>query len=434
MIGREPRLRVPVQGIAWSIGFVLNLVVSLTLPFILASSQQLDEPVPAAELGGIQLSPLIRLGLVISLVFSVLHLLYALVFPNFYIKFALVCGIISGILSFLGAFMALGSLAIWQVLLLPFSILAFGAYYYYAWRHLAPRSAVLLRETSSVICHNPGLLGLEFVQMVLCIVISFVYAVGIISLINRELPFFLHVYFVFSWFWFIMTVKYINLVIAAGVASSHFYRGNGHFRENFIKGAFSMLGSAAFCGLLLASIQTLRYILSVARSQRKNRRKKDDDDDGKESWVVVILFLLANWLLDILEAIADYLSRNTLLYCGIYGVELREGFNMLNQEGINDRWNRMMHNSMISSAVSVNSVFVTIIAVGVALLFGSVSGYESEQLTILGAVTLISMILLAVNLTSAIGTVSDTLQLCFIAWPQKLQQKAQGLYDELNHW
>jgi hypothetical protein len=317
-----------------------------------------------------------------------------------------------------------------NLLILPLLLLGVGLWVRYAWQRLAPKSAILMKATVSVIASNPALLVTQALTFVLRLLGIVYYGACIALMFALDQPILVAAYFAFSGFWLYSTLGYVQLVITAGVTESYSRTGRGECLHNFVKGTFYMLGSAAFCGLLVAFLRTLRWLVEFMKPG--NKRKNDDGDDREERsggsniarW---LLYWVLKEILEFLSQFVQYLAKNTLIYCALFNDSLSGGFDRLKASGLEQQWAKMAQESMISLATFMNSLFIVVIAAGSAGAIGWVRGLAGPSITAMTVGAGIATGILSMNLADVIKDASETLFLCFAMKPELQKRLAPGV-------
>jgi hypothetical protein len=411
---------------SWAVAFFANFFVSVALPFRLADSPMELLAQKFDNLKELVVPSGVRVALEVALALTILHVVYALFFSSFYIKFALVFLVIEGIVAFVYILLHASELPTLFLLLGAVALIGGSLYYYYAWRHLAAKSAALMRGSVSVITANPAIFVTQTLNLLLTFAAILFYGAAASLSLATDQPLLMTAYFVFSGYWFCSTVGYSQLVISAGVTDSYTRTSRGNVVSNIAKGIFWMLGASAFCGFCVAFLRTLHWLLKFSKPGKKKKDDDDDDDDRKGiDWghiVKIVFYYIAKFLLEHIMIHVEYISRNTLLYCSIFDIPLGEGHRLLVTSGAKQRWDALEQTSMIRSATNVNSLVMVLLAGALTAAIGWMQGYEGNPIVSMTTIAAGAMFVLSMNLTSVIRDVADTMFLLFAIEPTRAKK------------
>jgi hypothetical protein len=403
------------KSFGWSIAICLNLIFVISFTLAVSSSALTTSATSSFQSLFSDTSDFfssLRVGFLCALIFTIVHLLYACTFPVFYIKFASYFGFIFTISTvlFFSEVQSDPHTWIFGVISLIGSIF----WFYYCKSRIAYTS-VLLRETSIVLLSNPLLFVLQIAQVVVSVIFAVVLIGGIYLISNYAQNFVWSVlWLLVSYFWVVNTLYYSFYLAGAGTAASHFYDGNGEVWRNVVRAFGSLFGIASLCGFVLGLVQTLRVLLKMcAKSRRQN-----EENENNLGWIGDI----ADFLLEILEDQVHFISRYSLLFCGIHGCSLREGFRRFQGQSCESVLKRMRDQSILNAALNIHNVLFVGVAILGVLVIGNSTG--KEDVVALGATLVFG--LAAVELVKVpFMTVSEALQLCFLEAPGRTKSVSE---------
>jgi hypothetical protein len=419
------------QSTFWSIAFWVNLI--LVLSFAIPFSYSHIKPRSRSSIFFSQSSisdlsdffSSLRLGFLSALIFTILHLLYTCIFPIFYVKFANYFGFIATIsiviCSFVFAPEALTEPISW--LFAVISIIGSILWFNYS-RSRITYTSTLLRETSMILLANPLLFALQILQLILSAIFMLV-LLGPVYLIINYAPenLWLIPWLILSYYWVINTLYYALFLAGAGTAACHFYDGNGDAGINVVRAFGPLFGIASLCGFALGLIQSLRLLLKISSESSRRRNEDDDDDRNGLGWFAVI----AEFLLNILESLVEFVSHYSLLFCGIHGCSLKEGFRRLRGQSFESILKRMNDQSILNAALNIHNALFVGIAVMAVLIIVSING--KEDVVALAAVVVFGLASVWMVKVPFV-TVSETLQLCYLEEPERMKGMSEDLWAQ----
>jgi hypothetical protein len=421
----EQLRRTEPQSVFWRAAFWANLVFCIALTYsVLCATVSNSSKTPSfifqRHFGDYRSSiSAIGLGCLFSFFFTIVHLIYACTFPNLYIKTGIYFELLETGLLFAGWVIADPS-----VLLSPFSwiggvIAVIGSVLWFRYcRSRSSFTTALLQQTGTVLLTNPVLVGIELGYLIVSAVLTSAVAVAgflVFELTENWFP--MIVYLVFTYFWTMNALYYALYMGGAGVTASYFYVGKGEAGRNFGRAFGPLFGVASLCGFALGAIQTARFVLRALRGDREEKEEP--------TWRKVAR-AIAHALLEFLEQIVGQLSKWSLIFCGMFGCSLKEGFQRSAEESWQSAVTRNSDRSVIVGALRVHHAVVALLA-GVAAF---VCGGRNAMLA--GGAAVASSIVGGVLVNGAFTTISEALQLCFMEAPTRMQEVNPGLFAQMN--
>jgi hypothetical protein len=248
-------------------------------------------------------------------------------FAEFYIH---ACNLALPILSFgLVLFFAFSNLI---MVLVCGLISALSLVFYFLFiRNNVKYVAALARNTTNVILKN--FLGLFFAVLV-CASILFLQSLLFNAIAGgdagRKDLSMLHILLVLSIFWSLMNVYYFFVVFVSGMVIAHFIEADSNERVSVLRtataNALYSLGSVCFGGLVVAVVQTLRYVV-------ENQRRPDRGERREANLLGVIMLCIAACLLALLEDIIRFANDLAFPYLALHGTgykdSVRQSFELI---------------------------------------------------------------------------------------------------------
>jgi hypothetical protein len=238
----------------------------------------------------------------------------------------------------------------------------------------------------------------------------------------------IYVYLCFSFLWISVTLGYTVYLTLAGIGASwYFLNDTEHMPRSPIfpslkRALTTSFGSAAFAGLIMAVIELLKIFI--------HRRP-----DRNENACIAIMRCLAMCILHCIEACFSYVARYALIYCAAFGVPFKEGCRRWVELSCKRFADLVVSGSIIKSVLVLNMLTFTIGTALVGLGLGTGMFSSKHGKTDLGAAMAVvaAMVTLAifVLLEHPLLSLSDTILVCFVEAPDRLNSSAHELYQLL---
>lgn len=295
----------------------------------------------------------------------------------------------------------------------------------YFWRKRIPFSAILLQTVIDVLRDYPVTFGLQ-VGSFLC---SFAYlmlatftAIGIIEaqkhgVISKEAAYGLGVFNFFSFAWSSQVFRnVVHTTIAGLVATFYFLNSASHRVANptarsFKRAMTYSFGSICFGSLVVAFIQTLRYILRSSRS-RDN-----------------VANMILDCLLSIIEQLAEYFNYYAYIHIAVYGKSYinaaSDTMRLIKSSGVE----AIINDSLVDTVISVSSLGIGILAscsTGLVLFAMRADTFATIVLSFAAfTIGLVSSLLMMTSISSAVSATF----VCLAEDPAALQRTKPELYN-----
>jgi hypothetical protein len=183
--------------------------------------------------------------------------------------------------------------------------------FFYFWRWRIPFAAEMLSTTVTVVDAYPGMIVFASISLVLLVAWAFIWQIGAsiaIALNNYGA----YVFCVFIFYWVAQVVKNIVHVTCAGTyATWYFLFNTGSMPSNpsikaFKRATTYSLGSICMGSLIIAILQTIKFMLQQARSNRGGG-------------IGAILAACAVCLLGCIESLVRYFNMYAFTQVAVYG-------------------------------------------------------------------------------------------------------------------
>lgn len=373
------------------------------------------------------------LALIATLLVNIFHLLITVVFPSLYIALNIYSNLILLVLP-LTSFLWMvvddlrkgGDINDISLVFAIFSLLLaiFGVFQFLYRRKFEHTSTSLIRGSSSLISEHPTLALFEIVHLFVLFVTNSMLIIGtkISTSFKEKVTFnpYIYLYTLFSYYWTLMTLYYLAYMITGGSTASCFYDKENGETKNIVSASVKRVitkqfGCAAKAGLLFPIIQVLKYILEIFNPKHYHLRHHHNDESNNPSFSF------------------RQFSRQTLIYCAVFGCSYKDASNRLIKKNLNTRIRKLQGNSIISGCLISNFFFLLVAALGLA---GVLYYYHSEKnpkpLPITMMITVTYMLSFFTILSSLIISTTDSLMLIYLEDPEVLKKHFPSLYDTLE--
>lgn len=296
----------------------------------------------------------------------------------------------------------------------------------YFWRSRIPFSAVLLQTVVDVLKQYPsvyGLQGLGFIVNMAYAALAVFMTIGVneaqaSNVLSNESANAYSLYIFFSFAWSAQLFRNIVHTSVAGLMATFYFLHSNVSRvpspvwRSFSRSMTTSFGSIAFGSLIVAVIQTLRYLV------RGGRREG-------ESNIVSVIF---DCLLGIVEALAEYFNYYAYIQVAIYGKPYiqaaKDTFQLIKRSGIE----AIINDSLIDTVLMVTTLAISIFAGVSTLLILLILGAHPIVAIVLG---LVALILGATAASITFQTISSAVSATFVCLaedPAALQLTKPELY------
>ena len=206
----------------------------------------------------------------------------------------------------------------------------------------------------------------------------------------------------------------------AGVAAEWYFLNGTDFMprcgvwESFKRASTTSFGSAAFAGFIIAVINLLEDLV--------------ESSDGN----CAILKCIALCILALIKCCFEVLNKFALIYCATFGVPFLEGCRRWLELETKNFIGTLLNSCIINMALTMHIIVFSLAGAMLGLGFAFMLMKDSMYLKILLPVFafLFSLCIFAA-LATPIGTLADTLFVCFAECPENLKTSASELYEKL---
>lgn len=295
----------------------------------------------------------------------------------------------------------------------------------YLWRKRIPFSAVLLQTVIDVLRDYPATFGLQAASF-LC---TFAYlmlftftAMGILQaqkqhVLSNEAAYALTIFNAFSLFWSSQVFGNVVHTTVAGLVATFYFLNSATHRvanptaRSFKRAMTYSFGSICFGSLIVALIQTLRYILKSSRTR-----------NGLANAIL-------DCLLSIIEQLADYFNYYAYIHVAIYGKSYIDAasdtIRLIKSSGIE----AIINDSLVDTVISVSSFGIGILAAcSTGLVLFIMDANVTANLVFSLAAFVIGLASSMIMMTTVSSAVSTTF-VCLAEDPAALQRTKPELYN-----
>ncbi|OHT04789.1 hypothetical protein TRFO_06245 [Tritrichomonas foetus] len=386
------------------------------------------------------------LGLAVSGVTNLAHLVFAISFPVFYIGVNIYLGLVTSIVvGGASIIYSISEFSIAGFIGAAISI-ALGVASFLYCRRCQKTSALLLKGSSEMILKHPGVLLVEAGATILLFFLSAVFIISFFLLKEQEANYGILIYAFFSFCWISSTIYFVCYMTISGVTGSEFYHRSQALTVlgSFARASTALFGCAAFAGLFWALIQTLQQLTELLKpEEKKKKKKKSDDDDDKEkgpSLLRIVLYYVLSFILKLAKDVFEYFARHALIYCAVFGISFKDAVKKWANKSIYTQIKKANHYSMVTESLVINYFIFTAIACVVSYfassnLYPTTYATDELKLTISVMSVVVTFVLMTVFytvLSSVFTTTTDTLMLCYLETPGEMQKRFTQLYNTLQ--
>lgn len=372
---------------------------------------------------------------------NLLHYIYSICFPRLFINLNLYLQLI---VSVVGGFFSLfaynnyeSSFAIFLgTKIFAIFLIIFGIYKFICQRKIAKISGYVMKASNLILLKHPSLFLIEIFETLLVVAITLLFSIEYyaISSLSDNLWSYSYLYFYtgFSYYWITHTIYYVSYMTVSCIAGYDFYLHNSSFMPKsivffaFKRAITQQFGCAAYGGFVIAIIEVLKMMIKVIRQ---------DDKKEKKSVLAVVdiirycIYYLLNCILNIIETYLQYITRHALIYCAIYDMPFSDATSRWHRKDFNSKIDKLFGQVMINDALLVSYIVSGLIVLGIFYLFFANEVEQLEETLVIAAILLFSVYFIS---SSLVKTAVDTIFVCYLEYPEKLQKRFGDLYKEMN--
>mmetsp|Transcript_3074 Transcript_3074/g.4659 ORF Transcript_3074/g.4659 Transcript_3074/m.4659 type:complete len:528 (+) Transcript_3074:73-1656(+) len=235
--------------------------------------------------------------------------------------------------------------------------------------------------------------------------------------------------FLLSLYWTSQVIKNCFHTTVAGVIGTWWFtpeadrpKGfcNTTIYNSWLRSTIYSFGSICLGSLLVAVLQVLQVIVSLARSDDRN-------SNGANS----ILWCLLQCLVDILERVMEYINQWAFVYVGLYGYDYctagKNVYQLFKARG----WSVIINDQLVSRSLGFLQFWIGVVSGAIGVLLGLVFLMDPVTGGFLG---FILGLVLSNILFSVVNSAVDTVVVCFAESPSTLRlnhpaEISQRLFD-----
>ncbi|KAG0264711.1 putative choline transporter, neither null mutation nor overexpression affects choline transport [Linnemannia exigua] len=424
--------------------FVIQLAGFIVLSYFSITNALKDNRGPSG--GSKALGSLFSTGGLITLcisvgvgaVFSVVYFFLTVAFPTFLIKATLLLSII----LYLAVAAYYLYLRIWVIGIIALIFGVLYAFMWFAWKSRIPFASIMLRTVTSVSRDYPATYAVSVLGLVAQVAYSiyfllvfagtydFYFTSGNSSGNNKSALFYVLIVFaVFSFYWTSQVLSNIVHTTICGVYATYYFMAGspqGMTKsptvESFKRSVTTSFGSICFGSLVIAIIQTLRFIANMARG----------DGDG----VMAFVACLIDCLLACLQGIAEFINKYAFAQVAIYGKgymqAARDTWTIIQDRGIE----QIINDNLIGNVWGMASLFSGFLSGLGTYLYLIVSKPEFNAQGQLTIVLVIVGFVMGLQICFTVGTVIDsgvvTTFVCLAEDPAALARTKPELFAQIQ--
>lgn len=411
------------NNLGWGIAFLINLLVTLIITFILIGKYKKMEYKPYEKYQTRTAWKCFGIAVAVGLLVNIIHIIYALFFPEPYIRIGIVICVFYSIV-----FVAIPSLVHHSYVCLLFPLLTIVASIFFCilGQMNAKFSAAIFKQSIVLVLRY---FQIMFFWLIMSIISSlfnlgFSFIVYLIQANNWSNYF--YIYVVFSFAWIAQTISYVSFMVASGLAASWYFLDRTPYfpRHPILQSAKRALtysfGSAALAGLIMAVIQVLEVIV----------RTPPATNNQIVNAIIQILKCIAQCILSIMKGCFTRINQFALCYVSIYGVPFGEGV----RRWFELRTKRFIRVLIVGMTIERTMQYTMLVFVlGASLLSHGISfwvfGKDSEGRIFLPTFTAMVTYAIFYIIQGPLIAIADTLIVCFSEAPQLMKTSAYELYE-----
>lgn len=306
-----------------------------------------------------------------------------------------------------------------------------------SWRSRIPFATIMLQTVVDVAKLFPAIYSVNIVSLLVQLIFSAVFFATLLGSAfryendsDRARVGVATTWLVFTFYWTTQVIKNTQHVVVAGVYATYYFLYNtAQMVSNPTMGAAGRalgrsFGSIAFGSLIVAVIQTLRYLARSAQNDRNN--------EG----IVAILACFAACILGMLENIIEYLNEYAYTQVAIYGRSFvqaaKSTWRLIKSHGID----AIINDNLIGNVLGMTSLMVAIVSGACAFGFAKTNmpaGFDNVTAFSWIAFAIGFIIGLALNsvVVDTVNSGTKTTFVCLAEDPAALQRTKPELFNAI---
>ncbi|CAO3640172.1 unnamed protein product [Cunninghamella blakesleeana] len=316
------------------------------------------------------------------------------------------------------------------IIFLIFSCLYLLCFFW--WRSRIPFASVMLESVTSVMKRHPSTLVIGFITLVIEAAFSiwfFITVVGVYqkyySTANNNASLNLAmVFLVFSFYWTSQVISYTCYVTLSGIYASVYFNSTNHPTFGSLKRALTYsFGSICFGSLLIALIEFIRYLLSIARASNDNP-------------VCGFFLCIADCIMGCFEGFFEWFNNYAFSGVAIYGRSYIESakrtWTLIKDRGIE----ALINDNLINNVLFLGGLLVAVLSSLLGYLYLIISKPAFNQSGNMTGVVVLICFITGLAMFSTIATVITsgvcTTFVCLAEDPQALQRTQPALFEKIR--
>ncbi|KAJ3261960.1 putative choline transporter, neither null mutation nor overexpression affects choline transport [Boothiomyces macroporosus] len=373
----------------------------------------------------------------------IFSLVYFLLIQKFAGTLITITMVIACVLNFVvaGIFFALGQIVpaiIWLILA------AIIAWCYWSWRSRIPFAKVMLKNVTSITGKYPATIFVGVIGLVFQLAFVTYWAFGAVSItqlvqnkvVSQGVGYGLLVYMVFVFYWTSQIIGNAVHITNCGLFATYYFQGvsdgNGGVTlavsnptaKAAKRAMTSGLGPNCYGSLLIALIETLKFIINNARNDQSN-----------DNIACQLLLCCIACILSMFEDLLEYFNRYAFAQVAIYGKDYcsaaKDTWELAKSRGID----AIINDNLISNVLSIGSLIIGLLTGGIALLYvKSSTDFEGTVVAYVffGVIALFIGIVEFSVLAGVIDSGVVTTFVCLAEDPQALLNTKPQLYQKIR--
>lgn len=383
---------------------------------------------------------------------NILHLILASFFPKTYVNISSY--------AFIFLFLSISSFNIFLIykvdqnitndkvkqflIIISFIFGLIGLFLFFFIEKYGPTSILLIKESSTLVKKYPSLFLIAFIESIMLFIMNILFTI-IITLSFTPIWPIRHIvslilYLSFSYYWIASTLYYICYMTISGVVKYEYQKEKSNWSsfKSFWKVISCQFNTAVFAGLALTIIQFNKHRAAVKKPKLHYLVKNRNKFIKTLVWILeipgFILSYVLTFIYSVIESIMRDISSNALIYCMIYDCSYKEGTERWLKENVSERIDKINQNVMIKNILYCHRIIFTVLAILLSALDLFVYDKNSEIIDFIATIVMTFILMHSTFsiLCTLIKTTSETLFLCFVEIPQKMNDDFKDLYLQIN--
>ena len=254
-------------------------------------------------------------------------------------------------------------------------------------------SIQLLQKSIDILKRNYQVFLFEIGYCVISVIATIFYVCVFAAAVSEESDFSTYAFLVFSYFWILSSLRYAIYMLEASITMSTLKKNNGNVRANIAKCFGPMFGVAALSGLIISLLKVLSLMLMVLSSKKKDKKKQEE----KERWIDRILKTV------------EYISRGSIIYCGIMGLSFFSGVRKWLSEDLGAKFKKYMNKQILTRCVTTYHIIAIVLISAISTIVFKYALKMDEVAWVPGIVAACAMHFVFSIASKPLGIVTETM-------------------------